>query len=233
MTVAWGMHIHTRPSSWPGGLDATLSCKWVTGYMDRREIQVIKLGGSLLNLPDLARRLRLVTKSLVGAYPVFIVGGGRAADLVRDFDETHQLGEQTSHWLAVRAMQLNTYLVAAIMDRWRMVSDVDGCEAAWQVRDLPLVDPLVWLENEHARGVTVPHRWTFASDSIAAHIAVGLQAYKLTLLKSALPSEVTCDVNRAISEGMLDKDFAATAAPIAAVEMVNLRSDPPVRCVLR
>ena len=200
--------------------------------MDKRDIQVIKLGGSLLDLPDLARRIISFTEALAGTRPVLIVGGGGAADLVRGFDAAHQLDEQTGHWLAVRAMQMNAYLLAAIMARRRMVSDVDGCEAAWQVHDLPLIDPLRWLENEHARGVTVPQRWSFTSDSIAAHIAVGLQARKLTLLKSTVPAGA-CDVPGAVSAGMLDEDFADAAAPIAGIELINLRSDPPARCVLR
>ncbi len=45
----------------------------------------------------------------------------------------------------------------------------------------------VGLEREDAIGVRVPHRWTFTSDSVAAHIATRVGAEKLTVLKSTLP----------------------------------------------
>ena len=201
-------------------------------HMGDRAIRVIKLGGSLLDLPDLASRLASFVATCGHEHLLLVVGGGRVADVVRSYDATYALDEETGHWIAVRAMQLNTYLVASILPRCRTVCEPDGCQAAWQVDDVALVDPLRWLENEHARGVTVPHRWSFTSDSIAAHIAVQLQAGKLTLLKSTVPGGV-CDVGAAVRAGLVDADFAGAAGAIGGIELVNLRSDPPARCVLR
>lgn len=82
------------------------------------------------------------------------------------------------------------------------------------------------------RGVTIPHRWSFTSDSIAAHIATRLDAAKLTLLKSTLPAS-PCDLAEAGRLGIVDADFAAAAAGVPRVELVNLRSAEFERRVLQ
>ena len=134
--------------------------------------------------------------------------------------------------LAVRAMQLNTYLIASLMPDCQMVSAFDGCRRAWDRRAMPLVDPIRWLENEQAAGITIPHRWTFTSDSIAAHLAAQIGSKKLSLLKSDGPRG-NCDVVWASQHGLVDRDFVTAAAPVSAIDLVNLRKRPPQRYVLR
>ncbi len=200
--------------------------------MHRYGIEVIKLGGSLLDLPGLSRRLEALYPTDGALHRVLVVGGGGAADQVRRFDHTHQVGEAVGHWLAVRAMQLNTYMVATLLRRFQVVTGLDDCVGAWSGGDLALVDPLAWLEEEHRQGVSVPHRWRFTSDSIAAHIAARLHADGLTLCKSALPDGV-CSLSQAAEVGLVDEDFPEAAAGIANVVVVNWRTEPVVRRVLQ
>lgn len=200
--------------------------------MTRYDIQVVKLGGSLLGLPDLPARLDAYRQMHMTPRSALVVGGGSAADTVRQFDQHHRLGQEAGHWLAIHAMRFNTYLVASILPRCRIVVDTEACTGAWANGDLPIIDPLAWLENEHRSGVTIPHRWSFTSDSIAAHIATRLGARRLALLKSTLPDD-PCDVTTAVRLGMTDGDFEAASATIPHVELVNLRALPPAKCVLR
>src|SRR5262249_39070568 len=75
---------------------------------DRREgPTVVKVGGSLFDLPDLASRLQLWLKRFPNGNVLLIPGGGRLADVVRSFDEQHRLGDSTAHELALGAMSLN------------------------------------------------------------------------------------------------------------------------------
>lgn len=152
-------------------------------------IHVAKLGGSLLDLPDLVERFERWRATQMGTRGVLVVGGGAAADVVRHFDAAFKLGEARSHWLAIRAMQLNAHCTAAVISRCRLVSDERACRAAWEAGELAIIDPFPWLEREDAIGVAIPHRWTFTSDSVAAHIATRVGAAKLTMLKSTLPQE--------------------------------------------
>ncbi len=194
--------------------------------------QVVKLGGSLLDQPELPARFNAFRESDMSHQGVLLVGGGRAAEHVRQFDQQHTLGEEAGHWLAVRAMQLNCYMMAAVLRRTRVVTNADECAGAWAAGELALVDPLAWLDSEHRQGVTTPHRWSFTSDSIAAHIATRLHADRLVLLKSALPKG-TPSLAQACEQGIIDGDFQVAAASLARVELVNLRAQPPSRCVLQ
>ena len=196
-----------------------------------QSIHVIKLGGSLLDLPDMAQRVAEFVATDGGSRALLLVGGGAAADIVRAFDRRFGLDEEDGHWLAVRAMQLNAHLVAALLEA-PLVVDPTQCEREWERRQLPVVDPLLWLEREEAHGQTVPHRWSFTSDSIAAHLARTLGAARLTLLKSDIPDS-DCGTVRAAGLGVVDEDFPEASRGVPRVELLNLRVQPPARCVLR
>lgn len=200
--------------------------------MKQTGIHVVKLGGSLLDMPDLQARFDAFRRTQMQGRSALIVGGGPVADHVRRFDTYHHLGDEIGHWLAVRAMQLNTYLIAATLHRARLVTDEDGCIGAWGAGELAVVDPLAWLEDEHRRGVTTPHRWSFTSDAITAHVATRLHASAITLLKSTLP-DGACDVAGAAGQGIVDADFEAASASVPGLALVNLRVQPPTHCVLR
>ena len=64
---------------------------------------VYKIGGSLLDLPDLARRVELIVSPQSDGRPLFVVGGGPTANIVREWDRVHQLGRRwkTVRWPAV------------------------------------------------------------------------------------------------------------------------------------
>ncbi len=193
-------------------------------------VHVIKLGGSLLDLPDLAARLEVFRRCCAQGDLAVIVGGGEAADIVRRFDATFALGEVASHWLAVRAMQLNALAVARLLPSCDIAHDASGCDAAWRGGRVAIIDPLAWLEDEARRGIVIPHRWSFTSDSIAAHMAVQLRAAWLTLLKSTSADDrgdVAVaggdPVGGAAESGIVDADFPATATSIPAIDIINLR----------
>ena len=67
---------------------------------------VVKVGGSLFDHPRLGEGLRAYLNSLHPSEVLLVPGGGRLVDAVRELDRVHGLGEETSHWLAVRAMDV-------------------------------------------------------------------------------------------------------------------------------
>ena len=182
---------------------------------------VLKLGGSLLELPDLHERLTRFVADVAGAPIVIVVGGGAVADWVRSYDQRFHLNKVQSHWCAVHAMQLNARMLA---QSWPQAKTIDGPERARDdVGEVFIVDPLRWLEVDEGQGHGVPHRWSFTSDSIAAHVALRLESRHLTLLKSTLPDpdETLADAAR---RGVVDADFPQAARSIPCVRLVNLRS---------
>ena len=178
-------------------------------------VHVVKLGGSLLDLPNLPDRLGTYLQTLGSAHVALLVGGGCAADLARQWDQLHHVGEEAGHWLAVRAMQFNMHLISRVLPNCRIAASPTAIRSAWDQTAIALIEPLEWVQMHDEQ---IPHRWTFTSDSIAAHVAVTLSADQLTLLKSALPGD---------ARRIIDEEFKQASA-----EIVNLRAQPPATCVI-
>jgi len=203
--------------------------------MNQRRIHVVKFGGSLLDpsgLPDLIERFEHWRHRELQGPTLLVVGGGVSADVVRDFDAAFHLGEERSHWLALRAMQFNAHLFAAVIPNTAIADGLEACERIWRSGQLAIADALPWLERDEARGIAVPHRWSFTSDSVAAHLATQLNASRLTLLKSTLPPPETTR-QMATEIGIVDASFAEASASLPQIEMVNLRSSQPTSLHLR
>jgi aspartokinase-like uncharacterized kinase len=197
-----------------------------------KDVHVIKLGGSLLDLPDLVGRFEAFRAAEAGGAALLVVGGAESAEVVRFFDRHFNIGEERGHWLAVRAMQLNAHVVAAALPGCRLVVDEAAALAAWAAGLLAIVDPLEWLLREEAAGIAVPHRWSFTSDSIAAHLATRLKASRLTLLKSTLPRG-DCSAGCLAGLGIVDGDFEEASQAVPIIDVVNLRAPDPVGAVSR
>jgi aspartokinase-like uncharacterized kinase len=195
-------------------------------------IHVAKLGGSLLDLDDLPAQFARWCESDFHGHRVLVIGGGRPADAVRDVDQRFGLDEEAAHWLAIEAMQLNAHMFAIVLPNVSLAVMPGACRRIWDAGQVALVDPLSWLAHEHAAGVTIPHRWSFTSDSVAAHIAMQLQAAKLTLLKSTLRADITTR-QQASDAGLVDGDFPSASAHVQVVELLNLRDTQHTRIVLQ
>lgn len=202
----------------------------------RNAVAVYKVGGSLLDFPELAVRLLRLFDLDEPLKPLVIVGGGPAADLVRGWDRTHALGEERSHWLALRAMQLNQSLIADLLPNARCVATRAEALEAWSAGAIPILDCVRFLRDEEAdlaRHATLqqaiptqgalqplPHTWDVTSDSIAAWIAFRWPASELVLLKSrSLPaSSSLCE------SGLVDAHFPKLADHLPRIRLVDLRA---------
>jgi len=194
-------------------------------------IHVAKLGGSLLTMDDLPMQFARWRDAGFHGRRVLVIGGGRPADAVRDVDDRFGLDESAAHWLAIRAMQLNAHLFATVLADVQLVESVAACENVWARSRVALIDPLPWLLDEQARGIAIPHRWSFTSDSVAAHVAAQLGAATLTMLKSVLPAQVTTRA-QAAAVNLVDADFPIASARVPQVELLNLRDASHARVVL-
>ena len=76
---------------------------------------IVKVGGSLYDLPDLGSRLLRFLGELSASRVVIVPGGGPAAEQVRQWDAVHRLGEEASHWLALRATSVNAHFLASLL----------------------------------------------------------------------------------------------------------------------
>jgi aspartokinase-like uncharacterized kinase len=189
-------------------------------------IAVVKVGGSLYDLPDLGSRLRRwLAEQCVDENVVLIPGGGPLADAIRHLDNCHGLGEETSHWLALRALTVNAHFLAALLPPSCVLGEVADLRCAWEMGQLPILDVHEFARGDEGCRGCLPHSWVVTSDALAARVAVVTQARQLFLLKSTtIPAGL--DWVEAGRQGLVDPFFAEVLRQAPAdlqVRAVNLR----------
>jgi hypothetical protein len=195
---------------------------------------IYKLGGSLLTLNDLDRRLAFLFKQRLPLPPdpagsrsldrAVLVGGGSVADLVRNWDRTQHLGGERSHDLAVAAMALNAQFVNAMMRDSVLLAKRSSIRTACANGSIALLDPRGMLDEAEKRaGQRLPRSWDVTSDSIAAFLSISWRATALVLVKSS-PRPAGQSATAAARRGLVDKYFPEVAGRVPVVAWANLRS---------
>lgn len=173
---------------------------------------VVKVGGSLYDLPDLKGRLVAFLRSLPDRDALLVPGGGRAADAVRAMDRDHALGPVVAHRLALRACALNAHFLAALL----------GAEVvAWPqaLAGLAILDLFAFVERDEPAALAAT--WDVTSDSLAARAAL-VAGCELVLLKSVTIPEASW--TEATAAGTVDAAFAGLVERHGLrVRAVNLR----------
>ena len=184
---------------------------------------VVKVGGSLLDWPELPDHLAAYLETRKADRLVLVVGGGPFADALRNLDARLALGEETSHALALRVLDLTAHFLSARTPGLRVVEGWAEIARAWELGLIPVLAPRRFLESDDRTPDPLPHVWTTTTDSIAARLAQRLGAGELTLLKSAgLPEGA--DIGEAIRLGLLDPEFGRASAGLRTLIYRDLRA---------
>ncbi len=182
------------------------------------DIQIVKVGGSLFDLHDLKIRLRRWLDEHPAARTILVAGGGASVDVIRALDRTHQLGEESSHWLALRMLRVNGCFLNELLPQAHIVR--------WPDEDTPLgiLDAEAFARADDVNRDHVPHLWDATSDSLAVRVAVVARAQRLILLKSV--TWRNDDWQAAVRAGVVDPHFpkALAQAPGLSVRVANLRA---------
>ena len=151
---------------------------------------VIKVGGSLQkgnNLPAICRQLAFLT---VQHRVIIIPGGGIFADAVRECARIFNLNQETSHWMAILAMNQYGYLLSSLIPGSICTDNIDEGKKRANKFQPAVFLPYLLLKNKDP----LPHSWDVTSDSIAAWITGYIGVKKLVLIKSKnLPSDEYAD----------------------------------------
>ena len=95
-----------------------------------RLVRVVKVGGSLLDLESLPESLTDWLQRQGPATHVLIAGGGPFADVVRQVDRLHRIGEEFGHWFCISLMGLTARLMAELLSGSRLIEDYEELTAA-------------------------------------------------------------------------------------------------------
>jgi len=184
---------------------------------------VVKVGGSLFDWPELAPRLRSFLASLAGNNILLIPGGGSTTDVIRQFDQTHKLSDETSHLLAVHSLTLNARFLQKLIPSSQVIEGLNAARSCWRRGALPVLDMYRFVRGDDGRPDHPPHKWDVTSDSLAARVAVVAHATKLILLKS-VASPAGTDWTEAGRKGYVDPYFAGIVAQAPfSVQAIDLR----------
>jgi 5-(aminomethyl)-3-furanmethanol phosphate kinase len=193
-----------------------------------RPFAVVKVGGSLFDLPDLATRLRrwLAAEWSSTNGILLLPGGGPAVDVVRALDRWHKLGEEASHWLALRALTLNAHFLTSLLPSACAIDSLSELPHIWDKGNIPILNAHEFARADEDNPGRLPHTWAVTSDAVAARVAIVTHARHLVLLKSAtIPPDV--DWREAGQRGLVDEMFAEVlrhASRDLRTRAVNLRT---------
>lgn len=193
----------------------------------RRHLTVFKIGGSLFDLPNLPAIIRHLLAQRPGNAALLIAGGGGLADVVREWDRIHHLGDAVAHDLALQAMDLTASLLARFFPEARMVRSPRQVAMAVADHALSILCAGCFLPAaERDQPPPLEHTWRVTSDSIAAWTAGVLRAEELVLVKSVpLPPNAT--PGAAAAAGLVDESFPTFAERLPAISWVNARVSEP------
>lgn len=189
----------------------------------KSSLRIVKLGGSVCRQPGLLSKIECLSELSDSQLVLVVCGGGEFAEAVRRYDRIHELSDQHNHELAIQAMVLMSKMIQGLTD-WPTVNAADlltSFDGDFRSRlsfgSPTIVECTDWLNSAKC---TLPASWSVTSDSIAAALAIELNA-SLTLVKSTnRPSEISW--GECSKQGLVDEHFPKLAYGIEKIDWLVL-----------
>ena len=102
--------------------------------MTKYPVRVVKVGGSLFDVPELNKRLERWLDDQPAATNFLIAGGGPLAESIRELDQLHTIGETPAHWLCVRAMGVTARLLLDLLADTALIDNLADAKKLIQSR---------------------------------------------------------------------------------------------------
>lgn len=198
--------------------------------MSRTLIRVVKIGGSLFDLPDLAPKIRSWLAAQTPAHHILIAGGGPLVDQLRELNQRKPIHETAAHWMCIDLMTVTAHLLHQWLPEIPLIEDDRLLCQRVGDRACTIFGVAPWMRASEHRlpGYRLPASWDVTSDSIAARLSLVLGADELVFIKSKIPHAYrTSDIAHLADEGIVDRLFPQLLPDVKALRLVNFRSETP------
>ena len=176
------------------------------------QMEVIKIGGSLLKIPN---KLKNFCKEVpkVRDYSDFIIipGGGPFADLVRKFHAELEFSDSTAHYMAITSMDTYGFLLSDLIPTSKTVTTIHDAVYILKLGYIPILLPSRLILDLN----TLEHSWCVTSDTISAYIASIIGLKRVILIK---------DVDGLYSEDPKHNETARLLKRVKASEISKMKS---------
>lgn len=194
---------------------------------------VIKLGGSLLQLPDWPARFRAWMEWEQLDRWLMVVGGGESVEGLRALASVLPLDEEQMHWRAVRmldatweiARELLPEVEPLVFETMDWLGELQSRRAKWLLASIASYYRPQLYEQEWGYPLP-PRNWNTTSDSIAALLARQIRAKELVLLKSC-PIPADLDLAKARELQIVDAALDQSLLGNCRLRLVSLLEFEP------
>jgi aspartokinase-like uncharacterized kinase len=170
---------------------------------------IVKLGGSLARDRQFARWIEAIRNCKSGA--IIVPGGGPFADVVRDAQMYMRFSDAAAHRMALFAMEQYATACASSFPDVLLTTDEAQLALIGEGRTA------FWLPSRMALGADdLPQNWQVTSDSLAAWLALRLDARALVLIKSVDAKSDPVTAAALVEREIVDPLFARFAARMNA-----------------
>ncbi len=185
--------------------------------------RVVKVGGSLLSRGDFAEALLQWIAKQPPAQTLVVIGGGNLIDAIRQLDRIHPGDPVEVHWRCVDLLQVTFELVSGWIAQWPKIDSAEQLSAELDLPGEPDGPVIVSVRSFYGRDskVDLPLDWSTTADSIAAALAIGVDADELVLLKSCEIAD-PLDLRDAFRREIIDEALLALAARVRSIRMESL-----------
>lgn len=196
-------------------------------------VRVVKLGGSLLDQPDIGAKLRTWLTREGKAKTLIVVGGGELVEAMRDLDRLHSFETEAVHWWCVDLLSTTAAVFVSMLGNVPLLRSGSDLDDYLEGQDLLAVVEVSSFYGPQLREAALPSSWDTTTDSIAALLCQQVNACELVLMKSCEVEQDTVEpvknshdmetIQHWSISGVVDAAFPAISAQLPRIRCVNLR----------